>query len=338
MGLHSGTLSRGTCRLQRVIVVGQTGMITLNAVQWLSDLGIAVAFVEQGGKLRSVLLPGSSDGRQTRLHRQQASAQNSPVGLEIARYLIASKLQGQRSVLGWMTDPGRQVLLEFRKPFEGMRIAMATLSACEEKLINASSIAEIVELERAGAEAYWRSLSGIPIRWATRTARHVPAHWLTTQPRESYRTGNRYGATDPLNALENFGYRLLETETRIACLGASLHPGFGIFHSDKQSNSSFIFDMMEAGRPAVDRLVLDFIGKHQFSEDDCYETREGFCRLDPKITERLTKWMPTLRKVMVPTIRSVVIELRLAGRLPRSEVLEARIAMNSSEKASPGEL
>lgn len=91
----------------------------------------------------------------------------------------------------------------------------------------------------------------------------------------------------------------------IACLSADLHPGFGLFHSDRQGNSAFIFDMTEAGRPTVDQVVLDFIRKHQFAEGDCYETREGFCRLDPKITERLTKWMP--------------------------------MAMSSSEQVSPGE-
>lgn len=315
-------LSRATCRLQRVVIVAQTGLITLDAAQFLSDLGITVAFVEQGGRLRSVLLPGGMDGRQTILHRQQVFAQNSTVGVEIARYLIGCKLRGQRSVLEWLTDPGRQIPQELRPRIEGMQTAISALFASEEKLVSAHSVEEIVELERRGAEAYWRSLSGLPIRWAPHAARYVPRHWLTTQPRESYRTGNRYGATDPVNCLLNFGYRLLETETRIACLGAGLHPGFGLFHSDKQGNSGFIFDMMEVGRPTVDRLVFDFIRKHQFAEGDCYETREGFCRLDPKITELLTKWMPTLRKVMVPAARRVVVELDLGARLPRSEALQ----------------
>src|SRR5205809_6472809 len=47
-------LSRGTCTLQRIVVLGRTGLITLDALQWLADLGIALLFVGVGGQLTSV--------------------------------------------------------------------------------------------------------------------------------------------------------------------------------------------------------------------------------------------------------------------------------------------
>src|SRR2546422_6898662 len=67
-------LSRGTCILQRIVVVGRTGLITLDALQWLADLGIALLFVGVGGQLTAGLTPGGTEGVKTRLQRIQATA------------------------------------------------------------------------------------------------------------------------------------------------------------------------------------------------------------------------------------------------------------------------
>ncbi len=314
-------LSRGSCTLQRIAVVGRTGMITLDALHWLSNLGVALLFVDQGGTLNSVFTPGGLEGSKVRIHRFQANAKESDVGVRIARLLIEKKLRGQNEVLAWLADPGRQVPLSARSRYHSVRTAALALHSLAMRVAMMQSLEEIVEAERTGAAFYWSALQGIPLRWQPKAGTRAPHHWLTTQPRESFRTGNRNGATDPTNSILNYGYALLEAETRIACLNAGLHPGLGIFHADKDGRASFVYDLMEPARPVVDRLVLDFIGRHQFCEGDCYETREGFCRLDPKIAERLTRWMPSMRKVIVPTARSVVTELSLAARLPRFKAL-----------------
>jgi len=142
----------------------------------------------------------------------------------------------------------------------------------------------------------------IPLRWTPRAAKRVPEHWLLTQPRESHRTGNRYGATDPFNALLNYGYALLEAETRIACLHAGLHPGLGIFHADKDGRPSFVYDAMEPSRPTVDQLALKFTRSHVFREGECWETREGFCRLDPQLASHVTAWTLMIK----PEVKSMV--------------------------------
>lgn len=143
-----------------------------------------------------------------------------------------------------------------------------------------------------------------------KTAARVPEHWLTTQRRESYRTGNRNGATDPTNALLNYGYALLEAETRIACYDAGLHPGLGIIHADRDGRASFVYDLMEPNRPRVDRLVLEFIRKHTFGDRECWETREGYCRLDPEVTAQVTPWVVRLKVAVIPVVQEVTTEFR----------------------------
>src|SRR5207249_1646910 len=97
----------------------------------------------------------------------------------------------------WLTDPGRQIRMEERDRRDRMRLAAQVLQTAIHALEDAHELEATVEAERAGAETYWRALVGIPVRWAPGAVQNVPQHWLLTQPRESYRTGNRYGATDP---------------------------------------------------------------------------------------------------------------------------------------------
>lgn len=302
-------LSRGTCRLQRLVVMSRTGVVTLDALQFLMDMGIAVLFINPDGKLTSTIFPGAPEGSKARLHRAQAMARDTDMGVRIARMLIEGKLRGQLGILNWLTDPGRQIRVEERQRYDRMRSAAQALLTVIDELEDALDLEALVEAERGGAETYWRNLIGIPLRWAPRAAAKVPEHWLVTQPRESYRTGNRYGATDPGNALLNYGYALLEAETRIACLNAGLHPGLGILHADRDGRASFIYDLMEAARPCVDLAVLDFIRKHTFKEGDCWETREGYCRLDPRLAAQISSWTSRLKSPASSIVRRIVAQL-----------------------------
>lgn len=295
-------LSRGTCTLQRIVVVGRTGFVTLDGLQWLADLGIALLFVGVGGKLNSVFAPGGLEGSKVRLHRLQANARTSETGVRIAQLLIGRKLLGQRQTLEWLTDPGQQILAAERGGIQRMRIAAAELHSLCYRVASARGLEEIVEAERSGGQVYWSVLTGFPLRWKPRDATRVPGHWLATQRRESFRTGNRNGATDPANALLNYGYALLEAETRIGCLNAGLHPGMGIFHVDKDGRASFVYDLMEPVRPAVDQLVFQFIRRHTFRDGDCWETREGFCRLDSCLISLVTPWTSRLRAAVAPLV------------------------------------
>ncbi len=288
-------VSRGTCQLQRIVVVGRTGLVTLDALHWMAEMGIALLFVGQGGNLISATVPGSEVGTKAKLHRLQASARSSEVGLQMARFLIGGKLSGQRGVLDWLAYPGRQFLASERGKIDRLRGAAAEISVLAEKCARADHIERVMELERSAGQIYWSVLSGLPLRWKPHDIPRVPSHWLVTQRRESYRTGNRYGATDPMNALLNCGYALLECETRISCLNAGLHPGLGIVHVDKDGRASFIYDLMEPIRPAVDQMTFEVAQGRTFQEGDCWETKEGFCRLDPALLAEAAGWLPRLR-------------------------------------------
>lgn len=95
----------------------------------------------------------------------------------------------------------------------------------------------------------------------------------------------------------------------LVCLNASLHPGMGIFHADKDGRASFVYDLMEPVRPFVDRLMLEFVRAHIFKEGDCWKTREGFYRLDPRLTTAVTPRTGKQRGTVFPIVRLVEREL-----------------------------
>ena len=109
-------------------------------------------------------------------------------------------------------------------------------------------------------------------------------------------------AADPVNALLNFGYALLEAETKIACHAAGLDPALGVLHADRDARLSFIFDLMEPVRPVVDRLVLELVASHTFRRGELWALRDGRYRLDQEFAARLRWWLPHLRRALEPVV------------------------------------
>ena len=79
----------------------------------------------------------------------------------------------------------------------------------------------------------------------------VPSHWLTFGGRTSRRSPLRQGkaATDPVNAMLNYGYAVAESEARIACYTFGLDPALGFGHGQHRKMDSLAFDIMEPLRP-----------------------------------------------------------------------------------------
>jgi len=66
----------------------------------------------------------------------------------------------------------------------------------------------------------------------------MPAHWLAFAARTSPLTASPRTAADPVNAVLNYLYALLEAEVRIACLKVGLDPGIGVLHADQKARDS----------------------------------------------------------------------------------------------------
>ena len=259
---------KATSGLRRLVIVGHSGYITFEASRWLADAKIQVLHLDSDGRILSV---SAQSPNLPALRRAQGRAVTSPAGVEIIRYLLTLKVGGQRNLaerLRCADDPD-------------MISALETIE-------QAADLDTLRIAEARAAVAYWSAWSQVKIRFNRADQPKVPRHWLTFDKRRSTQSGSGRRAINPINAILNYLYALLEAEARIAAITVGLDPGLGILHLDKKSRDSFALDLMEAARPAVDTYVLDLVEGHVFRRADFNETRAGVCRIAPTLAHQLT--------------------------------------------------
>jgi hypothetical protein len=140
----------------------------------------------------------------------------------------------------------------------------------------------------------------------------VPAHWRTFGGRGSPVSGSQRKAANPINALLNYLYAMLEAEACIAALAVGLDPGMGMLHADLPRRDSLACDLMEVVRPDVDAYVLELLRTRTFSAKDFFETRDGVCRVLPPLTHVLAETGPRWAKALGPIAEQVAQTLNRA--------------------------
>jgi len=309
------TVTRATARIERIVLTAGSGYITLDALDTAAEWSAPIIALRQSGTIRFTLLPGPGGLWRTNLRRSQALAPWHTVGLEIVRRLLREKHRQQQALL---TSPLFQRvprLAPSATPSIEARVARGVLDCLLDEDPKASpSIQSLRHAESAAAEAYFAAWRGIAPQFGPPSyARTAPEHWRMFTSRHSPISGGGKDATDPVNALLNLGYALLEAETLIACHAQGLDPALGMLHADRDARLSFIYDLMEPARPAADALVLDLLASHTFRRGELWALRNGVCRLDQELAARLCgKWMPRLRVEISPIVEQVASLLRRA--------------------------
>jgi len=268
--------AKATSRLKRLVVMGQTGFVTLPALKWLSDIGAAFAQIDYTGRVIAMSIQGLDNAM---MRRAQAFATVGESRSELAAALLLPKVEAQA-----------QVLDTFSLASEKGELPRARGKG--------AAFDEILQSERQAALCYWNSWTGVSMDFARRDA--VPAHWRKFDTRRSPLTSQPRNAATPINALLNYLYTLLEIEARIALLLRGLDPGLGLFHADAANRQSLAADVMEPVRPHVDAFVLKTLRSRVFRAKDFVETREGGCRLTGDIARELAGTMPTWARLVAP--------------------------------------
>jgi len=84
---------RATGGLERIVVIGHTGFVTLEALRWIRDVGASFAQVGLDGEV--IAISSADRFHKTKLRRAQAGAPASDVGLRAMRQLATAKLEQQ---------------------------------------------------------------------------------------------------------------------------------------------------------------------------------------------------------------------------------------------------
>jgi CRISPR-associated protein Cas1 len=275
---REGRLPRVGHGLRRLVVIGSDGMVSLAALRWLADQDAAFVMLERDGQVLATTGPVSPSD--VRLRRAQGLAHETGIALKIARELIIQKLTGQEEVIRkfFKECPSSEVIADARR-----------------SVVRAKTNEEIRRWEANAALAYWGTMREVPVSFSKADSSKIPEHWKQFGSRVSPLTNSPRLAVNPVQAMLNYLYAVLEAESRLALAALGLDPGIGVLHNDLRSRDSLASDLMEPVRPKVDELLLNLLKSEQLRREWFFEQRNGNCRLMASFASTLSETAPMWR-------------------------------------------
>ena len=280
---QSGRFARVGHGLRRLVVIGADGSVSLAAMRWLADQRAAFVMLDRDG---SVLLATGPVGlKDARLRRAQALAHHNGIAVSIARELIRLKLAQQARIA--------------RDHFGNQSIA-GMIAAVAETLKSVDTVRELRHVEAQAALAYWSLMRAVPVDFPRADLARVPDHWRVFGTRHSPLTNSPRLSVNPPNAMLNYLYALLESESRLAAAALGLDPGLAFLHADTSSRDSLACDLMEPLRPEVDAYVLNWLRREPLRREWFFEQRNGNCRLMASFANQLAGTSSTWAQRVAP--------------------------------------
>jgi CRISPR-associated protein Cas1 len=209
-----------------------------------AEHGVAVSFLTENGRFMA-RVQGPVSGNVLLRREQYRWADDPKRSVEIARYVVTSKLANSRNVLLRAArdhgDDGRD---------EPLRAAAQRLNDCLRRLQGTDlSLEGVRGIEGEAGATYFGAFDS-----------------LVTSDEEAFRfTGrNRRPPLDPTNCLLSFLYTLLVHDIRAAIECVGLDPAVGFLHRDRPGRPGLALDILEEFRAVVaDRLALSLINLGQ---------------------------------------------------------------------------
>jgi len=229
-----------------------------SALDLAVENNIQVVFARYRGWPYAVLMPCAMTGS-VRARREQFISYNDERSLVLAKKFIAGKLVNQANFLKLMAKNRRQIDPELAGKLydSGKMIDDANERISHEQGRNIDEKRQqLMNLEAEAARYYWNSVRQI-------------------LPVELGFTG-RYtrGATDPFNAMLNFGYQAIlfpEVWKAVSYAGLDFYAGY--LHADRSGKPSLVLDMMEEFRQQlVDRTLIGLITKSVIKPNEIIAT------------------------------------------------------------------
>lgn len=303
--------------LERLVVIGSDGMVSLAALRWLADQDAAFVMLDRVGKV--LISTGPVRPSDARLRRAQSLAQDSGAALRIAIELIRQKLIGQERLV--------------RDQFQNDH-STDMISDARQALMKAKSSEEIRRYEAHGALAYWKAWHELPVRFPQADARRVPEHWQTFGSRLSPLTKSPRLAVNPANAMLNYLYAILESEARLAISELGLDPGLGVLHSDTRTRDSLACDLMEPIRPQVDTYLLNWLRRSPLQRRWFFEERDGNCRLMGEFAVQLSETSRIWRQALAPSAEWIAHAFwSNSSRMSKGKAPATRLTQNRKREA-----
>lgn len=318
-------VDRRQCRLPRVghglkrlVAIGSDGTVSLAALRWLADQKASFIMLDRDGSV--LMTTGPVHSSEAKLRRAQALALQNGVALRISRELIDRKLAGQQKVASENLQDESTAL---------------TIRRFRSELAEAESVDAVRQIESYAAKIYWTAWRSLEIMYPKKDLPRVPEHWRNFGSRASSLTGSPRVATNPVNAMLNYLYALLEAEARLAAATLGLDPGIGVLHVDTPYRDSLACDLMEPIRAEVDAFVLHWLKRDPLLRNSFFEQPDGNCRLMSPFASKLSQTAPTWAHLVAPVAECFAREIFNSTRI-RQPHPAARLTQSNKREARGG--
>ena len=184
--------------------------------------------------------------------------------MDMGADLLAQKIRGQAAALTRLA---------------GTEAVVQALLHCVELLPRCSTVVELRTVEARAAASFWEALSVLPMRFVPSDQPKVPVAWRSVGKRSSALTGSPRGASTPAHAIWNFAYSIGAAEVEISLRSVGLDPGISAtgLHADTNNRSAATWDVLEAVRGSIDRLIIKLIEERRFRRQELHNFQMVAC-------------------------------------------------------------
>lgn len=253
--------------IDSIVIYGRSGNLSLEAIRWLAKHNVQVTILDWDGKLLTTMLPPESVQVKTKFAQYRAF-EDKKLRLDLAKKFITSKFDRTQIVLDYLHQRYPEVNPEIRSE--------------SAKLDGARTIREVMGIEGAVAQVYWKQFAKV-----------IPDKYEFENRTSRFRT-RPSGAGDQVNCMLNYGYALLEAECLRAINSVGLDAHVGFLHEMQSGKNSLAYDMQELFRFLVDLAVINLVERDAMDAKDFVRTENYALRLRPtgarKVTEEVNAW------------------------------------------------
>jgi len=248
---ESGTTRIPLASIDAVVLLG-SGQVTSDALAACVKRNVRVASLRRSGAVRFVV-GGPISGNVHLRMAQHAAVVSDEHSLDIARAVVAAKLQSSRKLLlRWSREaksPQRRRRLQERSQMVFERIVRVPGAATGDHLRGIEGDAARIYFGGLG-----QHLDDLGLRFNSRTRR---------PPR------------DPVNALLSFCYGLLTSEFVGSINSVGLDHQLGFLHRPRAGRPSLALDLAEELRPMTDRFSVSLLKRRQLGASSFERTPGG---------------------------------------------------------------
>lgn len=236
-------------KIDRILLFGKI-QITADAIEWLVENNIDVAFFNQYGRLKAKLQNIESKNVYLRI-LQYETYQDEQKRLRIAKNIVAGKINNIISFIRRFSRNHQEINFQDELNF---------LNKAKQLLERKQCISGVFGVEGVVSSIYFKSFDKFI---------------LNEEWKGSFKNRTRRPPRDPINSLLSLGYSLVTNELVSVLCGVGFDPYVGFLHEIDYGRPSLALDLLEEFRvPVVDRVIIEMINNRVISKDD-FESSEN---------------------------------------------------------------